>query len=308
MELVVQLSDLTAVGAVDTMAWQGEALHPTSGALPMQPGLVGIRGVIPRFEGDSADVEIKLQLRGMEQLLLGAVGERTDIRMAGAWGAPSFTGVTLPQERTVHDDRFSGSWSIPGVARPVPGMVMLGEARAVAPLQHHTVGVRLVEPASAYGSVERALTYGTLVIGLCLLSFLFLEHGLNLKLHPVQWLVNGLALVVFYLVLLATSEHQGFGPAYGIASMVTLLLMTAYTVLATRSAWAGGAVFASLGGLYASMYAMLRSEDHALLMGTGLVVMALAATMWVTREVGRQSVEPEVADEVERREATPAEV
>lgn len=286
-QLIVHVSDLSAVAAVDAWDWQGQPLKPESGALPGSP-YSGIRGVLPGFDGPEAAVQISLELRGMDALMVSALGETSSVELQGTWDAPSFTGFTLPRDRTVTDDRFVGSWSVPGVARPVPQVIELsGDRSPWDAMWNHTVGVRLLEPASPYASVQRALTYGILVIALCLLAFLVLEHGLDLKLHPVQWLVNGLALVVFYLILLATSEHQGFDAAYGTAGAVTVGLVGAYTLLATRALRAAVAVVSSLGALYGCMYAMLRSEDHALLTGTALVVVALAAMMWVTRHLGR---------------------
>ncbi len=287
-QLLVELSDLSAVAAVDALDWQGESLRPESGTFPSQMHHSGIRGMVPSFEGDMASVRIELDLRGMGTLLVGALGETTDVELKGTWDAPSFTGFTLPRDRSIDGDSFVGTWGVPGVARPVPQVIELGaESTPWDLLRGHTVGVHLVETASPYVSVERAITYGILVIALCLLTFLVVEHGLGLKLHPVQWLVNGMALVVFYLVLLATSEHQGFQVAYGIASALTIGLVATYTLLATRALRAGVAVVASLGVLYGCMFAMLRSEDHALITGTALVVIALACTMWVTRGLGR---------------------
>ena len=289
-QLLVELSDLSAVASVDSLDWQGTALKPESGTFPRQMHHSGIRGVLPGFDGDSASVRVELDLRGMGTLLVGALGETTAVELKGTWDAPSFTGFTLPRDRSITGDSFVGTWSVPGVARPVPQVIEVqAESTPWDLVRGHTVGVQLVEPASPYASVERAITYGILVIALCLLTFLIVEHGLGLKLHPVQWGVNGLALVVFYLILLATSEHQGFTVAYGVASAVTIGLIAVYTLLATRALRAGAAVVGSLGVLYGCMYGMLRSEDYALLTGTGLVVLALACMMWVTRGIGRST-------------------
>jgi len=290
-QLIIELSDLSAVSAVKRMDWQTANLRPESGALPPFPQRTGIRATLPGFEGDEATVKVELQLRGMDEILVGAPGENTDVELTGLWPSPSFTGFTLPVERTVGDAQFSGLWSVPGVARPLPQVISLDAGVSVEPLLQHTVGVRLVDPASPYVSVERALTYGVLVIILCLLTFLVLEHGLALRLHPVQWLVNGLALVVFYLVLLATSEHQGFQVAYGAASALTVGLIALYTWMATRALRAAALVMSSLTILYGCMYGMLRSEAYALATGTALVVLALACTMWVTRHLGRDAQE-----------------
>ncbi|MEO0600167.1 MAG: cell envelope integrity protein CreD [Myxococcota bacterium] len=289
--LVVELTDLTAVAAVDELVWQDQTLRPDSGSIDGQSHHTGIRGNLPGFEGEVANASMTLKLRGMRSLGAAALGEQSSIAMNGDWGSPSFYGFTLPADRTVQTRAFDGTWSIPGVGRPMPQLIELNSGVSLDPLRLHTVGVALVEPASPYASVERAITYGMLVIALCLLTFLVLEHGMRLELHPVQWLVNGLALVVFYLILLATSEHSGFDVAYGSASAVTVGLISAYTVMATRAPRAGMVVFGSLSVLYGAMYGMLRSEDHSLLMGTSLVVAALVGVMWVTR--GLASREPD---------------
>ena len=289
-QLLVELSDLSAVSSVDELRWQDVDMRPNSGVLATQGR--GIRGAIPSFDGATADATVRLRLRGMGSLSVAALGEQSDVTLAGAWDAPSFGGFTLPVEREVGSDAFTGRWSVIGVSRPLPQIIELGAEGSIDPLRRHTVGVTLVEPASPYASTERAITYGLLVIGLCLLTFLLLEHGMQLQLHPVQWLVNGLALVVFYLILLATSEHSGFHVAYGAASAVTIAMVGAYTWVATRSVKVAGAVLGSLSVLYAAMYGMLRSEDHSLLMGTGLVVAALAGVMWVTRSLGHDGGDP----------------
>lgn len=294
-QLVVELRDLSAVSSVDQLLWQGRAMRPVSGSLPFQRDHAGVRGGVQAFDGDVAQAEVTLRLRGMGALHAAALGEQSGVTLSGDWSSPSFGGFTLPVERTVGDDTFSGHWSVIGVSRPLPQIIEVNDVD-LDPLRAHMVGVTLVEPASPYASAERAITYGMLVIALCLLTFLVLEHGMQLQLHPVQWLVNGLALVVFYLILLATSEHSGFHTAYGAASVVTVVLISAYTLIATRAWVAGASVFASLGLLYGAMYGMLRSEDHSLLMGTGLVVAALIGVMWVTRTLGHEGAAPPEAE------------
>ena len=287
--LFVGLSDLSAVSSVDQMNWEGADLRPNSGSLADQGQFFGILGSIAEFEGDQATAAVTVRLRGMGSLYAAALGEASVIEMEGDWPSPSFGGFTLPAERDVADSGFSGRWSVPGVARPTPQVMRL-TAGVLDPLRAHNVGVTLVEPASPYVSAERAITYGMLVIALCLLTFLVLEHGMKLELHPVQWLVNGLALVVFYLILLAASEHSGFHLAYAGASAVTVSLVSGYTFLSTRAVGASATVFGTLSLLYGALYAMLRSEDYSLLTGTLLVVGALVGIMWVTRSL---SAEPD---------------
>jgi len=285
--LVVQVSDLSAVSAVDALQWGEAELRPESGTLPAVGG-TAVFGRIAAFDEGMTGVDVSLDVRGMSSLYVGPIGEDNKVVLDGEWDSPSFTGFTLPEERTVGPTEFSATWSVPGVARPVPQVLdLLVDTNAMSLLRNHTVGVLLVETASPYVSVQRAITYGILIIALCLMTFFVTEQSLGSKMHPVQWLVNGAALVLFYLVLLATSEHLDFVVAYGLASGLTVGLVGVYTLASTRAWKAGAAVSTSLSLLYACMYGMLRSEDHALLMGTGLLVIALAGAMWVTRHVSR---------------------
>jgi inner membrane protein len=283
--LLVELGDLSALSEVEAFQWGEEELRTQSGALPQHISRSGFHGLVQEFSGESMSANIAVRLRGMDQLTVASAGETTEVNLGGTWSAPSFTGFTLPDTRSVDNETFSSKWSIPGVTRSIPQIVDVTNAGIIDALHGNKVGVRLVEPASAYVSVERAQTYGILVISLCLLTFFVVERVLGLDLHPVQWLVNGLAMAVFYLVLLAGAEHWGFEGSYVAAATVTVSLMTVYTLAASRALPVGAAVGTSLSILYSAMLVMLRSEDHALLMGTGLVVMALGCLMWVTRHL-----------------------
>jgi inner membrane protein len=145
--------------------------------------------------------------------------------------------------------------------------------------------VSFIEPVGLYQMLERASKYGFLFIGLTAAAFMLLELLRRLAVHPVQYALVGLALAMFFLLLTALSEHIAFAWAYAIATAACVGLITVYLVRALRSTTLGIAFGATLAALYAMLYALLQSEDYALLGGTLLLFALLGAVMLATRRV-----------------------
>lgn len=146
---------------------------------------------------------------------------------------------------------------------------------------------QLFEPVTHYGKIERAIKYGLLFVALTFILLLMFELGQGQSLSPLQYLMVGAAMTLFYLLLLALSEHLGFGMAYVLAALVPVLSIPAYVASATQSRGRGVIMLVMLLGLYGLLYSILRLEDYALLMGSGLLLAVLLTLMFLTR---RQSV------------------
>ncbi len=112
-----------------------------------------------------------------------------------------------------------------------------------------------------------------------------LDLGLRARLHPVQYSLVGLAMVVFYLSLLSLAEHVAFGAAYATASACAVLMISLYAAAALRAKRLGLGAGLLLTALYTLLYAILQMEDYALIMGTGLVLIMLGALMFVSRKL-----------------------
>jgi len=147
------------------------------------------------------------------------------------------------------------------------------------------LGVSFVEPAGLYLRLERASKYGFLFIGLTFAAFLLFELFRRLPIHPVQYTLVGLALAMFFLLLTALSEHIAFALAYTVATLACVTLIGAYVGYVMRSATMGSAFGAALGALFGVLYMLLRAEDYALLAGSILLFVLLAALMLATRRV-----------------------
>jgi hypothetical protein len=158
----------------------------------------------------------------------------------------------------------------------------------------YLIGVKFIEPVDDYLIVERAIKFGALFIILTFLSLILSDLGSSRlarrkspELHPLQYAMVGLALVLFYLITLTLSEHLGFGPAYFIASLTTVLMIGGYALSATNSRQRSLIVTALTALLYGVLYLILRQEDYALLSGTTLLVAVLITLMFLTRKVNR---------------------
>lgn len=246
----------------------------------------------------TADIE----LAGSARMDWVPVASNNDFSLHSAWPHPSFAGHYLPDTRQINDTGFSARWRLNDFAvdgdkvltktsdarNPPSDVTQANTANWFA----HSLGVSLVDPVDAYVQSDRAVRYGFLFILLTLGGFFLFELLKRQTIHPLQYLLTGFAVVVFFLLLLALSEHTGFLIAYLLASAACTLLITAYGRTLLGSWKASAMLSVGYGGLFAGLYQLLASEDHALLMGAWLTFGVLGITMYLTRkldwrEIGR---------------------
>jgi inner membrane protein len=173
---------------------------------------------------------------------------------------------------------------VPYLARGF-GQTFASPDQAMQSILTPSFGVKFYQPVDHYQLVQRSLKYAVLFVALAFLIFFVVETISARQLHAVQYALIGAAQVLFYLLLLSLAEHIGFAGAYGIASAATVILTGLYAFSALASAARAGVLTAILGVLYALLYVILNSEDNALLIGSGVLFAALAATMYVTRRI-----------------------
>ena len=188
------------------------------------------------------------------------------------WSAISATG------------RFHARWQLLDLNRAY-GSQWLEESVSAETLLESAFGVDLVQPVDLYQQAERSVKYGGLFIALSLLTLFLWEHLARRPLHPIQYGLMGLALSVFYLLLLALAEHIGFTLAYVVAAVALCGLLGVYLAGAFRSSRAGGGSAVAFGAMYALLYLLVTSEDYALLAGALGLFAILATVMVVTRRL-----------------------
>ncbi|KPK07796.1 MAG: hypothetical protein AMJ64_05640 [Betaproteobacteria bacterium SG8_39] len=230
---------------------------------------------------------VTLALRGSQRLDIMPLGRTTRVALASDWPHPSFTGRLLPEADTrVSDAGFAATWETSHFATNLE-QVLQGclQTQRCKDYARNAFGVAFIEPVDLYLTLERALKYGFLFIALTFAAFFLFELLAGLAIHPIQYALVGVALAVFFLLLLSLSEHLAFVLSYAIAALACVMLIGFYLSFVLRGARRGLLFGAGLGGLYALLYAVLRLEDQALLMGSALVFALLAATMVGTRRV-----------------------
>ena len=239
----------------------------------------------PREGGAMLPFAYKLQLLGTSRLDIAPVGDATDIRLTSNWPHPSFSGSWTPDERDVTREGFLATWRTTHLATGGRA-AWEGQARGGKLMDsNRAAGVILFDPVNVYSLSYRATEYAFLFVLFTFAAIALVEVVGGVRLHPMQYLLTGLALAVFFLLLIALSEHVAFGIAYGSAAAACVLLVAFYLRhgLGTRLRAVGLGTL--LAALYAALFVILESEDHALLMGSVLVFGVLAIAMIATRKV-----------------------
>jgi inner membrane protein len=242
-------------------------------------------------------LSIQLDLAGTEAIHWLPTGDETHVTLRSPWAHPSFTGQFLPDAPQVSEAGFQADWRVSRLAAQAQQAVRdCGtQADSCAAMNQAGFGVRLIDPVDRYLKTDRATKYAWLFIVLVFGALFFLELlRPGVSLHPLQYGLTGLALAIFFLLLLSLSEHIGFAAAYLIAAAACVGLIATYMAapLGSRSRSLGFA--ALLAGLYGLLYGLLQSEDYALLMGALALFGLLATAMLMTRRLdwyrlGRQS-------------------
>jgi len=223
-----------------------------------------------------------LRFSGAQRIAVLAYGKTTHLTMQGDWPNPSFDGGFLPISRSITKSGFTADWSVPFIAR---GVRAEGQSDTITALDAMSLGVSFVEMADPYQSVNRSLKYVPLFLGLLFLSYFIFEVSSGKRIHPAQYILVGMAQIIFYLLLLSLAERIGFdfGFLLGGAATVTLLAANARWIFASRTQGVRAFVIFTL--LYGLIYMLLRLEDNALLVGAIASFLAVAATMYLTRGI-----------------------
>lgn len=224
---------------------------------------------------------ISLAINGSQQLVFQPAGKTTMLRMNSNWPHPGFDGQFLPEKREIKKQGFEASWTIPSLARGVNDVIL----SSALPASPTAMSVSFVEPLKFYQVTVRTLKYSIAFFALVFLAIFILELTGRNSFHWIQYILCGFALVIFYVMLLALAEQIGFGFAYFIAAAATTLLISWYAGDTLSSKLGGYVMCAVLGTTYLIMYLILNEEKYALLAGSLIAFVAIAATMIATRKV-----------------------
>lgn len=282
--LVVSVGDARGIGAIHAPEVNGNVLS-------VEPGLgisgdgVGIHMPMPALAEDNKPLEIafSLDLNGTGEFSLVPIGRNSELQLTSNWPHPGFLGSFLPTQREVSAAGYRAHWQSSWFANDMGSYFKDDMEIPWSRLPAFSADVMSL--ADQYQLTDRATKYAILLIGLTFMAFFVFESLTRRPLHPMQYLLVGLSLVLFYLVLLALSEHVGFTAAWLAASLSGAVMNGVYLQAVLRG-WRNSLLFvAALLLLDGVMWFLLHSEDSALLLGTGVLVLALSVLMFLTRRV-----------------------
>lgn len=282
--LVIGVGDARGIGTVKVAKINGEALSVEPGT-GVYGTLAGIH--IPlsdkALEPKTLALDMSFNLAGTGSFAVVPVGRNSEMTLSSNWPHPGFMGYYLPVKHQISESGFQANWQSSWFANNMQSWFAEGESPEWSSIPAFSVTV--ATPADQYQLTDRAIKYAILLIALTFMAFFVFETLTGLRLHPMQYLLVGLSLVLFYLVLLALSEHVGFTPAWIIASLVGAMMNGVYLQAVLKSWRRSGVFILALLGLDVVMWFLLRSEDSALLLGAAVLAMALFAVMYLTRHL-----------------------
>jgi len=284
-QLVVGISDARAIKNLAAVTWNGRQTSFLPGVgefTALQTGIhapVDVAGPADRYE-----FTLPLALNGSIGLSLVPFGARTLVEFSSNSENPSFQGAWLPERREVSSTGFSATWEISFLGRNYP-QSWSSRDDMKAPIVASQFGVDLVTPVDQYRMAERSVKFAALFILLTFAAVWLIEVLAGVNVHPIQYLLLGSALCVFYLLELSLAEHVGFPVAYTIAAVAVVLMVGSYSLVVLGRRWWAFGIALGVALLYGYLYVLLMNEDYALLIGSLGLFMILAGVMFVTRKV-----------------------
>ncbi|WP_457097923.1 cell envelope integrity protein CreD [Lysobacter sp. P5_B9] len=298
------IADVRGLAGTPQLRVDGRDVALVEGFGSREGGGVHVRLAVPTAGAQlQVDTRLDFKLAGTESLALVPLARSNVFKLDSAWPHPRFGGDFLPRQPSVSSKGFTAQWEVSSLASSAQAQFQAGKtlpsmdtgrsdargegdgAPAFDTSGIDAVGVALVDPVNVYSQADRASKYGLLFVVLTFVGFFMFELIKQLPIHPVQYGLVGLSLAIFFLLLVSLSEHIPFPWAYLAASAACIGLLGFYLSAVLRSVGRGLGFAAMLAMLYAALYGLLVSEDNALVLGSALLFVILAAIMVITRKV-----------------------
>ncbi len=294
-KLCIGISDLKGIKQ-QSIKWNGQLLNMDAG---LPENAIVQQGISVPLPLDTAFIDaeniffVQLTLQGSEKLYCTPLGSSTTVHFSSLWGNPAFDGKYLPDTERVTNKGFEADWGISQFNRDFP-KIFAGNNNAFQSVKESAFGVILLSPFDAYAQTMRSLKYAILIIALTFFAYFFTEIFQRRPVHPLQYILIGMALVIFYILLLSISEYIQFPVAYFAASAATVLLLSWYTESIFKK-WKMVAVVASLlSVLYLFIYVLIQMQDNALLFGSVGLFVLLAAAMYLSRKIDWYGIDKKI--------------
>lgn len=255
--------------------------------------VVSLNNADTLLTGQPLNFNCKIKLNGSSNINFIPIGKTSKVHVAGTWKSPGFIGNFSP-EHTITENGFDANWSVLRFNRSIPETWIDNQ---VETFEDASFGVNLIDPVNHYQQNMRSAKYAFMFIALTFVVFFFVEILTKKRIHPIQYLLVGIALILFYSLLLSISEQINFGIAYLIASIATIGLITVYTHSIFKNKMQTGGLAAMLCMLYIFLYVVLQLEDIALLIGSVGLFIILGIIMFFSRKINWYRQEEETPND-----------
>lgn len=307
--LSLGIADVRGLIGMPTLSMEGAQKTFMQGASPAgtRSGLHLELATLAPGESRRHEFRMKLALGGTESFGFVPLADDNHVEIDSTWRHPNFGGDFSPRQQLISERGFKATWDITALASGAQAQYQAssaaeaviandaapasaGESAAASSPEQFTV--TLIDPVNIYTQADRASKYGFLFVMLTFVGFLMFELIKRLAIHPIQYGLVGLALAIFFLLLLSLSEHIAFWQAYLVASVACIGLLAVYLSSVLRSRARGLGFAGMLTSLYATLYGLLVSEQNALALGSLMLFAILAAIMLVTRKIDWYALSP----------------
>ncbi|MCL2011283.1 MAG: cell envelope integrity protein CreD [Cystobacterineae bacterium] len=261
-----------------TLAWEKN----TEASRAFSPALFSTLPALEPGQALKAEFKINLSLNGTNSISVAPIADDNNVYMSSSWPHPDFRGGFLPTKRNVTHNGFNATWRVSSLSSNAQSNF---NSNNNWEWEEQGLVVRLINPVDPYTLATRATKYGFLFVALSFAAFFFLEGIKQLRVHPMQYLLVGTSMALFFLLLLSLSEHMPFGISYAIAAGASLGLLAFYLCFVLKSIRLGVGFAALLSILFSCLYGLLLSEDYALLLGSSLLFICLAVAMVLSRKL-----------------------
>jgi inner membrane protein len=291
-QLVIGISDNRAIESTAAMHWNGASAEVLPGTTEGAVVTSGVHAEAAVPEGaQSIPFSIDLPLKGSGGAYWVPMGKTTDVAVRSNWASPSFQGGWLPERRSLGPKGFEAQWTIAYLGRNFP-QAWKDAAVTKETLDSARFGFDLIETTDHYQMATRSVKYAGLFLLLTFATLWLVEVLARVSVHPIQYLLIGSAMCVFYLLELSLSEHLGFGFAYIVATVAIVAQIAGYCTAVLHSRRRAAIVGGVSAVLFGYLYVVLTNEDYALLIGSIGVFAILAVIMYLTRRVDWYGTQP----------------
>ena len=230
---------------------------------------------------NNATFNFDISFNGSKQIKIVPIGKTTDAKITSNWNSPNFNGNFAPISREITAKGFTANWKILHFNRPFAQQYF----EVLPELGKYAFAVDFITPVDEYQQNERASKYGFLVIGLTFLVFFLIQSISKINIHIFQYSMIGIALIMFYTLLISITEHSSFSFAYMVAATSVIALISLYSISILKDKKFPLFIGISLTVLYIFIFVIIQLEDYALLVGSMGLFAILAAVMYFSRKI-----------------------